>query len=31
VPGVPGLTVLLLSLIANLGGDAIRNLIPVRR
>jgi peptide/nickel transport system permease protein len=31
VPGVPGLAVLLLSLIANLGGDAIRNLIPVRR
>ncbi|MET0475133.1 MAG: ABC transporter permease [Mycobacterium sp.] len=31
VPGVPGLTVLLLSLVANLGGDAIRNLIPVRR
>jgi peptide/nickel transport system permease protein len=31
VPGVPGIVVLLLSLIANLGGDAIRNLIPVRR
>ncbi len=31
VPGIPGLTVLLLSLIANVGGDAIRNLIPVRR
>lgn len=31
VPGIPGLTVLLLSLVANLGGDAIRNLIPVRR
>lgn len=31
VPGVPGLAVLLLSLVANLGGDAIRNLIPVRR
>jgi peptide/nickel transport system permease protein len=30
VPGIPGLAVLLLSLIANLGGDAIRNLIPVR-
>jgi peptide/nickel transport system permease protein len=31
VPGVPGIAVLALSLIANLGGDAIRNLIPVRR
>ena len=31
VPGVPGLAVLLLSLVANVGGDAIRNLIPVRR
>jgi peptide/nickel transport system permease protein len=31
VPGVPGVAVLLLSLIANVGGDAIRNLIPVRR
>ena len=31
VPGIPGITVLLLSLVANLGGDAIRNLIPVRR
>ena len=31
VPGVPGVAVLLLSLVANLGGDAIRNLIPVRR
>jgi peptide/nickel transport system permease protein len=31
VPGIPGLAVLLLSLVANLGGDAIRNLIPVRR
>ena len=31
VPGIPGITVLLLSLIANVGGDAIRNLIPVRR
>jgi peptide/nickel transport system permease protein len=31
VPGVPGLAVLLLTLVANLGGDAIRNLIPVRR
>ena len=27
----PGLAVLLLTLIANLGGDAIRHLIPVRR
>jgi len=31
VPGIPGIAVLILSLIANLGGDAIRNLIPVRR
>jgi peptide/nickel transport system permease protein len=31
VPGIPGLTVLLLTLVANLGGDAIRSLIPVRR
>ena len=31
VPGVPGIAVLVLSLVANLGGDAIRNLIPVRR
>ncbi len=31
VPGVPGLAVLVLSLIANLGGDAVRNLLPVRR
>ncbi|MBI3215075.1 MAG: ABC transporter permease [Mycobacterium sp.] len=31
VPGVPGIAVLLLSLIANVGGDAIRNLIRVRR
>lgn len=31
VPGIPGITVLLLSLVANLGGDAIRNLVPVRR
>jgi peptide/nickel transport system permease protein len=31
VPGVPGIAVLALSLIANLGGDAIRNLIPLRR
>ncbi|WP_099022439.1 ABC transporter permease [Mycolicibacterium palauense] len=27
VPGIPGIAVLLLSLIANLGGDAIRNLV----
>jgi peptide/nickel transport system permease protein len=31
VPGIPGITVLLLSLLANVGGDAIRNLIRVRR
>ena len=31
VPGIPGLAVLFLSLIANLGGDAVRSLIPVRR
>ena len=31
VPGVPGLAVLLLSLVANLGGDALRHLLPVRR
>jgi peptide/nickel transport system permease protein len=31
VPGIPGIAVLVLSLIANLGGDAIRNLMPVRR
>jgi peptide/nickel transport system permease protein len=31
VPGIPGIAVLLLSLVANLGGDAIRNLISVRR
>ncbi|BBZ29254.1 cytochrome c550 [Mycolicibacterium madagascariense] len=31
VPGIPGLAVLLLTLIANVGGDAIRNLLPVRR
>ncbi len=31
VPGIPGLAVLVLSLIANLGGDAVRNLLPVRR
>ncbi len=31
VPVVPGLAVLLLSLVANLGGDAIRNLLAERR
>lgn len=31
VPTVPGLAVLVLSLVANLGGDAIRSLLPVRR
>lgn len=31
VPGIPGIAVLLLSLVANLGGDAVRVLIPVRR
>ncbi len=31
VPIVPGIAVLVLSLIANLGGDAIRNLIGSRR
>lgn len=31
VPTVPGLAVLVLSLVANLGGDAIRTLVPVRR
>ncbi|KQQ28000.1 MULTISPECIES: ABC transporter permease [unclassified Frondihabitans] len=31
VPVVPGLAVLLLSLVANLGGDAIRNLLAGRR
>jgi peptide/nickel transport system permease protein len=31
VPGIPGLAVLLLSLVANLGGDAIGNLLPARR
>lgn len=31
VPGVPGLAVLVLSLVANVGGDGIRNLLPVRR
>jgi peptide/nickel transport system permease protein len=31
VPGITGIAVLMLSLIANLGGDAIRNLMPVRR
>lgn len=31
VPGVPGIAVLVLSLVANVGGDGIRNLLPVRR
>ncbi|TKV57695.1 ABC transporter permease [Nakamurella flava] len=31
VPGIPGLAVLLLSLVANVGGDAVRSLVPVRR
>ncbi|MBA8792986.1 peptide/nickel transport system permease protein [Friedmanniella endophytica] len=31
VPGVPGIAVLVLSLVANLGGDGIRNLLPARR
>ena len=31
VPTVPGLAVLVLSLVANLGGDAVRALVPVRR
>lgn len=31
VPTIPGVAVLLLSLVANLGGDAIRTLTPVRR
>jgi peptide/nickel transport system permease protein len=31
VPVVPGLAVLVLSLVANLGGDAIRNLLAERR
>jgi peptide/nickel transport system permease protein len=30
VPGVPGLAVLVLTLIANLGGDAVRSLLPAR-
>lgn len=30
VPGIPGIAVLVLSLIANLGGDAIRALVPAR-
>ncbi len=28
VPGIPGIAVLVLSLAANVGGDAIRNLLP---
>ncbi|PJI93533.1 ABC transporter permease [Luteimicrobium subarcticum] len=31
VPGIPGLAVLVLTLVANLGGDAIRNLVSGRR
>jgi peptide/nickel transport system permease protein len=31
VPGVPGIAVLLLSLVSYLGGDGIRYLLPVRR
>ncbi|WP_375389162.1 ABC transporter permease [uncultured Amnibacterium sp.] len=31
VPGIPGIAVLVLSLVANIGGDGIRNLLPVRR
>lgn len=31
VPGVPGIAVLVLSLVANVGGDGIRNLLPARR
>ena len=31
IPVVPGLAVLLLSLIANLGGDAIRHLMATKR
>jgi len=31
VPGIPGLAVLLLSLVANVGGDGLRRLLPVRR
>lgn len=31
VPGIPGIAVLVLSLAANIGGDGIRNLLPVRR
>jgi peptide/nickel transport system permease protein len=31
VPGVPGLTVLVLSLVANVGGDGVRNLLQGRR
>ncbi len=31
VPGVPGLAVLVLSLVANVGGDAVRSLVTVRR
>lgn len=31
VPGVPGLAVLVLSLVANIGGDGLRNLLQGRR
>jgi peptide/nickel transport system permease protein len=31
VPIIPGLAVLLLSLVANIGGDALRNLLGGRR
>lgn len=31
VPGVPGLAVLVLSLVANVGGDGVRNLLQGRR
>jgi len=31
VPVIPGLAVLFLSLVANLGGDAIRNLMTAKR
>ena len=30
VPGVPALAVLVLTLVANLGGDAVRSLLPAR-
>jgi peptide/nickel transport system permease protein len=31
VPGIPGIAVLLLSLVSYVGGDGIRHLLPVRR